>query len=90
MLLTRRAGIRLEMFDEELRPSPKKPEFETLNCDVAGYILSGSLALEVEGEKKKAVRPGDAFYVPKGTSHRGYAIGDEPVRLVSVYHPPRY
>lgn len=90
MLLTRRPGIRLEMFDEELRPSPKKPEFETLSCDVAGYVLSGSLALELEGKRRQTVRPGDAFYVPKGTSHRGYALGDEPVRLVSVYHPPRY
>jgi len=90
MLLTRRPGIRLEMFDEELRPSPKKPEFETLSCDVAGYVLSGSLALEIEGHRKQTLRPGDAFYVPKGTSHRGYALGDQPVRLVSVYHPPRY
>lgn len=90
MLLTRRPGIRLEMFDEELRPSTKKPEFETLTCDVAGYVLSGSLALELEGQKRRTLRPGDAFYVPKATAHRGYAVGDQPVRLVSVYHPPRY
>jgi len=90
MLLTRQPGIRLEMFDEELRPSRRKPEFETLGCDVAGYVLSGSLTLEVEGREKQSVRPGDAFYVPKGTSHRGYAVGNQPVRLVTVYHPPRY
>jgi transcriptional regulator with XRE-family HTH domain len=90
MLLTRRPGVRLEMFDEELRPSLRKPEFETLGCDVAGYILSGLLALELEGQDPRALRPGDAFYVPKGTAHRGYASGDEPVRLVTVYHPPRY
>jgi mannose-6-phosphate isomerase-like protein (cupin superfamily) len=90
MLLTRQPGIRLEMFDEELRPSRRKPDFETLACDVAGYVLSGSLTLEIEGREKQHVRPGDAFYVPKGTSHRGYATGDKPVRLVTVYHPPRY
>ena len=43
-----------------------------------------------ENRSKETLRPGDAFYVTKGTAHRGYAHGDEPVRLVSVYHPPRY
>jgi transcriptional regulator with XRE-family HTH domain len=90
MLLTRQPGIRLEMLDEEIRPSRKKPEFETLACDVAGYVLSGKLTLEFEHRKKQTVRPGDAFYVTKGTTHRGYASGDDPVRLVTVYHPPRY
>ena len=78
------------MFDEELRTRKTKPEFETLNCDVAGYVLLGSLVLEVEGQPPQILRPGDAFYVPKGTAHRGYAKGDQPVRLVSVCYPPRY
>jgi transcriptional regulator with XRE-family HTH domain len=90
MLLTRRPGIQLEMFDEELRPSAKRPDFESLKCDVAGYVLSGCLLLELKGQKKQTVRPGDAFYVPQGVAHRGYAQGEEPVRLITVYHPPRY
>lgn len=90
ILLSRRAGVRVEMFDEELRPSDRQPEFETLACDVAGYVLGGCLALELEGHPAQILRPGDAFYVPKGVAHRGYASGDQPVRLVTVYHPPRY
>jgi transcriptional regulator with XRE-family HTH domain len=92
ILLPKRAGVRLEMFDEELRPGKTraKPEFETLNCDVAGYVLLGGLVLEVEGEPPQTLRPGDAFYVPKGTAHRGYAADGQPVRLISVCYPPRY
>lgn len=90
ILLARKPGIRLEMFDEELRPTRVKPDYETLECDVAGYVLSGSLMLEMEGQRRKTVRPGDAFYVPRTTPHRGYAVGGQPVRLVTVYHPPRY
>ena len=90
MLLTRQPGIRMEMFDEELQPSRKKPAFETLGCDVAGYVLAGNLTLEIKNRKKELVRSGDAFYIAKGTAHRGYASGDDPVRLVTAYHPPRY
>lgn len=90
IVLPKRAGVRIEMFDEELRPNKTKPDYETLNCDVAGYILLGSLVLDLEGEPPQTLRPGDAFYVPKGSSHRGYATGDQPVRLISAYHPPRY
>jgi transcriptional regulator with XRE-family HTH domain len=90
ILLSRAPGVRVEMFDEEIRPSRRKPEFETLKCDVAGYILAGSLTLEIQGRPKQTLRPGDAFYVANGLSHRGYAEGKEPVRLVSVYHPPQY
>ena len=78
------------MFDETMRPSKRRPPFETLTCDVAGYILSGSLVLELKKRPKQTLRPGDAFYIRKGEEHRGFAAEDEPVRLVTVYHPARY
>ena len=83
-------GVSVEMFDETMRPSKRRPPFETLTCDVAGYILSGSLVLELKKRPKQVLRPGDAFYIPKGEDHRGFAAEDEPVRLVTVYHPARY
>jgi len=90
IVLPKRAGVRIEMLDEELRPKKTKPDYETLSCDVAGYILLGNLVLDLEGEPPQTLRPGDAFYVPKGTAHRGYAADGQPVRLISVCYPPRY
>jgi transcriptional regulator with XRE-family HTH domain len=82
--------IHVEMLDETLLPSKRPPPFEILNCDMAGYILSGGLRLEIKHEPTRTLRPGDAFYVPQGTEHRGYAAGGEPVRLVTVSHPANY
>jgi transcriptional regulator with XRE-family HTH domain len=89
ILLPKRAGICMEMLDEQITPGDEPPPFETLKCDVAGYILSGVLALEFEGQEPQMVRPGDAFYIPRGSAHRGLAVG-EPVRLVTVYYPASY
>jgi mannose-6-phosphate isomerase-like protein (cupin superfamily) len=90
ILLSKRPGVRLEMCDEHIRPSRQRPEFEKLNCDVAGYVLAGTLVLDVEGEEKRTLRTGDAFYVKKGTTHRGYALGGEEARLITVYYPASY
>lgn len=90
ILLGKRPGVQFEMFDEHIRPSKQKAEFEKLKCDVAGYVLSGNLVLDVKGEEKRALRPGDAFYVTKGTTHRGYALGGKEARLITVYYPASY
>lgn len=81
--------IKIEMMDEQLLLADKKSDFETLECDVAGCVISGTLNLEIEGESPKMLRAGDGFYVKKGISHRGFAV-DNPVRLIAVYTPPRY
>ncbi|MHC4085371.1 MAG: helix-turn-helix domain-containing protein [Planctomycetota bacterium] len=89
IVFPRRDDIAVEMFDEQLSFSRGRPPYEILKCDVAGYILSGELVLEIKGKIKRKLRPGDAFYVTKGQEHRGYAV-DEPVRLITVYSPARY
>ena len=40
--------------------------------------------------EKETSRPGDAFYMPKGREHRGYATTEETVRLITVYYPVKY
>jgi transcriptional regulator with XRE-family HTH domain len=89
LVFPRRAGIAVQLFDETLSPR-KRPEFETLTCDVGGYVLAGTLRFETKGEKPRTLRAGDAFYVPKGVTHRGFAVGAEPVRLISLCSPPDY
>ena len=83
------AGIAVQLFDETLSPG-KRTEFETLTCDVGGYVLAGTLRLEIKGGKSRKLRAGDAFYLPKGVTHRGFADGPEPVRLISLCNPPDY
>jgi transcriptional regulator with XRE-family HTH domain len=90
IVFSKKPGIGVEMFDETLRPSKRHPPFETLKCDVAGYLLSGSLELEIKKQPKQTLRPGDAFYIPKDVEHRGFVVEEEPARLITVYHPGRY
>jgi len=90
LVLPVREGVKLEMLDEYLLPGEAEPEFENLSCDVAGLVLSGTLSLEIEGEPASVLCPGDAFYVPDGTRHRGRCLGSEPVHLITAYVPPKY
>jgi transcriptional regulator with XRE-family HTH domain len=90
IVFSKKPGISVEMFDETLRPSKRRPPFEILKCDVAGYLLSGCLVLEIKKQPKQVLRPGDAFYISKGAEHRGFTADEEPVRLITVYHPGRY
>jgi len=89
LVFPRREDIGVQMLDETLSPR-QRPEFETLTCDVGGYVLSGMMSLQVKGRKLQQLRPGDAFYIPKGSTHRGFASGNEPVRLISLCCPPEY
>lgn len=73
----------LELTDERIRAAVERPAFATLSRDLVGYVISGNLMLEIEGQKPIDVRAGDAFRIPAGTSHRGY-VTDGETRLISV------
>lgn len=89
VVFPKRPRIAVELFDEVIAPGKRRPPFEKRPCDVGGCILSGTLILEVRGRGKETLRPGDAFYVPKGREHRGFAATKEAVRLITVYHPAK-
>ncbi|MGA2865290.1 MAG: helix-turn-helix domain-containing protein [Verrucomicrobiota bacterium] len=82
-ILPVRADLRLNMMDEELFAG-EQPEFETLDGDLAGYVLSGELVLEFEGEKPQILHAGDAFYAPAGRPVPGGCGWGKSVRLVTV------
>lgn len=90
LLFPKRDDIKLEMLDEMHDPSGPEPELETLPCDVAGYVIQGTMHFEIQDEGIVTLRPGDAFYVPRDTMHRGFAVGDEPARVITVCYPPSY
>lgn len=82
-----RPAIRLAFLDELLQPGVPIPAFESQPTDLAGYVLSGTLILEIRGENPRTLRPGDAFYVPAGVFHRGYAARGDAVRLITATVP---
>jgi quercetin dioxygenase-like cupin family protein len=83
-LLPARADIQFNMMDEELFAG-EQPEFESLTGDLAGYVLAGDLRLELAGEPRQLLHPGDSFYVPAGRSARGRCGAGKSVRLISVF-----
>ncbi len=90
ILFPKRDDIPVEMLDEQYLPSAAGVEFETLPCDVAGYVISGGFVLEIAPKAKHVLRAGDAFHVPKGVKHRGYASREGPARVVTVFSPANY
>jgi transcriptional regulator with XRE-family HTH domain len=90
IVLPKSTNIQVEILDETWYPADAPPDFEKLRCDVAGYLLSGHMNFDIRGEDRIVLRPGDAFYIPKGVVHRGFAAHDEKVRLITVYSPADY
>lgn len=56
-------------------------------CPVVGYIVSGRVLFQVEGEEKKVLKKGDAFYEPKNKTilHFDNASPDEPLEFMAFY-----
>jgi len=85
VIFPKRNEIKFEMLDEIIHPVKSLPPFSSFHNDIAGYVVSGSLEFEIKDQKKKILRTGDAFYIPEGMEHRGYVIGDEPSRVITVW-----
>lgn len=88
-IFPRRKDIKLEMVEEEYAAG-EKPEFEKINADIAGYVISGEFLLEIRGKHPQELRTGDAFYLPAGTPARGRCIKSKSARLITVQVPPNY
>jgi len=76
-------GIGVEVTDELMQPGRARPDFQVQGFAFAGYVLAGRLTLQIESGKPRTLRPGDAFHLPAGVSHRGFAAGSEPARLIT-------
>jgi quercetin dioxygenase-like cupin family protein len=50
-----------------------------------GYILAGTVEMEVEGRPTVTLRAGDPFLMPPRTPHNARDVGDETGRMLSVY-----
>ena len=50
-----------------------------------GYILEGTLLLEVVGQAPRTLKAGDVFFVPAGIVHDGKNIGTGPAKVLATY-----
>lgn len=50
-----------------------------------GYILEGTLQLEIDGEAPRTLKAGDSFFVPAGKVHDGKNVGSVPAKVLATY-----
>jgi quercetin dioxygenase-like cupin family protein len=50
-----------------------------------GYILEGTLQLEIEGKPPVTLKAGQAFFVPANTVHDGKNVGKGPLKVLATY-----
>lgn len=86
-ILPQRPDIHLEMMDENYFPCNEIPEFETMEHDFAGYVVSGNITVEIAESEPVQLSCGDAFHVPQGVKLRGYCRSGEQARLLTIHYP---
>src|SRR3954468_18942770 len=50
-----------------------------------GYVLEGTLELEVAGQPPRTLKAGDTFFIPAGTVHDGKNVGSGPAKVLATY-----
>lgn len=82
-----RGDIHIELMDENYFAGHNLPEFETMESDFAGYVVSGNIVIEIDHQPPAHLSCGDAFHVPRGISLRGYCEQGEKARLLTILYP---
>ena len=50
-----------------------------------GYLLEGTLQLEIDGRAAQTLKTGDVFFVPAGVVHNGRNTGSVKTTLIGTY-----
>ncbi len=50
-----------------------------------GYVLEGTLELQIDGEAPRTLKAGDSFFVPAGKVHDGKNVGSGPAKVLATY-----
>ena len=80
-------GEQLMLSFLELSPGCEIPEHSHPH-EQAGLVLSGSLRFRI-GYEERVAGPGDAFIIPGNVVHWGIVEGDEVVKVLDIFSPPR-
>jgi quercetin dioxygenase-like cupin family protein len=56
-------------------------------CPVVGYVVSGSVRFQIDGQPARTLKAGDAFFEPANTKvpHFGNASATEPMTFIAFY-----
>jgi quercetin dioxygenase-like cupin family protein len=50
-----------------------------------GYVLAGTLQLEVAGQPPRTLNAGEVFFIPAGVVHDGRNTGAGPAKVLATY-----
>src|SRR3954469_23722669 len=50
-----------------------------------GYVVEGTLELQIEGKPPRTVKAGESFFVPAGIVHDGKNVGKGPAKVLAPY-----
>ena len=50
-----------------------------------GYVMEGTLELEVTGQPPRTLKAGETFFIPAGVVHDGKNAGSGPLKVLATY-----
>ena len=50
-----------------------------------GYVMEGTLQLEVAGQPPRTLKAGESFFIPAGVVHDGKNVGSGPAKVLATY-----
>ena len=50
-----------------------------------GYVIDGTLQLDVAGQPSRTLKAGDVFFIPAGVVHDGENVGSGPAKVLATY-----
>ncbi|HXM81398.1 MAG TPA: cupin domain-containing protein [Burkholderiales bacterium] len=50
-----------------------------------GYVVEGTLLLEIAGQPPRTLKAGDVFFIEAGTVHDGKNVGSGPAKVLATY-----
>jgi quercetin dioxygenase-like cupin family protein len=50
-----------------------------------GYVMEGTLELQVAGQPPRTLKAGETFFVPAGVVHDGKNVGTGPAKVLATY-----
>jgi len=80
-------GEKMNVQHFHIEPGATVPEHSHPH-EQAGYI-TGGVGVFLVGDEEVQVEPGDSYSIPGGEPHGLENRGDEPVRGVDIFSPPR-
>ena len=68
-------------------PQKGKADYHLHSCPVVGYVVSGTLLFQIEGQSSYLIKAGEAFYEPKNQPilHFDNASDSTPLIFVAYY-----